>query len=74
MPQVRALGLELNLQRRKRKTSHSKTTTSDYEHLVNHIDGLYRCADTAEKLIIGGGIFSFQNWWRPEETMLADRC
>jgi hypothetical protein len=45
-----------------------------HEDLINNIGWLYRCADTAEKLIVGSCIFSFENRWRPEEAMVADRC
>ena len=34
-----------------------------YEHLVDNIDRLYRCADPREKLVIGGGVFTLKQLW-----------
>ena len=32
-----------------------------YEHLIDNIDWLYGCIHAAVKLVIGGGVFSFEN-------------
>jgi hypothetical protein len=32
----------------------------DYEHFIDNIDRLYRCADTGEKLVIGGGVLALK--------------
>jgi hypothetical protein len=44
-----------------------------YEHLIDNIDWLYSCADTAEQLVISGGVFAIENGRRPEEAMPTDR-
>ena len=38
-----------------------------YEHLIDNIDRLYRCADTGEKLVIGGGIFALKERGRTKQ-------
>ena len=38
-----------------------------YEHLIDNIDRLYRCADTREKLVIGGGIFALNERGRTKQ-------
>src|SRR4029077_2043758 len=45
-----------------------------HQHFVDNIDRFYCCADTAEKLIISGGVFTFENRQRPEEATLANHC
>jgi hypothetical protein len=43
------------------------------EHLIENIDWLYCGVNTPDKLVIGGGIFSFQDQRRPEEATPPDR-
>jgi hypothetical protein len=38
-----------------------------YEHLIDYIDRFYRCADTREKLVIGGGIFALKEQGRTKQ-------
>ena len=38
-----------------------------YEHLIDNIDRLYRCADTREKLVIGGGVFALKEQGRTKQ-------
>jgi len=45
----------------------------DYQHFIDNINRLYGCADTAVKLVIGGGVFAFEKRRRPKQAMLADR-
>ena len=44
-----------------------------YEHLLDNIDRLYRCADTGEKLVIGGGVFALKQLWLTKQRQ-PRRC
>jgi hypothetical protein len=39
----------------------------DYINLINNVDRLYHRADTREKLVIGGGVFAFEERWRAKQ-------